>query len=246
MQNSINQRASDIEYYQSLNQYWDDSIGTNLDKLRAFTKYVPLGEFSKFIAKYEIFKKIINVHGGIVECGVHQGAGLMTWGIISSILEPLNHIRKIVGFDTFDGFVSINEVDKADNEHTKKGGLSVNSYDDLKKSIQLYDTFRPLGHIGKIELVKGDASLTIASYLENNPHLVVALLYLDFDVYEPTKDALKLLRSRMPKGAIIAFDELYVQQWPGETQAVHEVLGINNLRIERFPFHPQISYAILD
>src|SRR6478609_11977780 len=88
-----NQRDSDLRYFKDLNSYWDASIGTNLDKLRSFTKYVPFTEFPKFIAKYEIFKKILNIHGGIIECGVHQGGGLMTWALLSSIFEPVNHKR---------------------------------------------------------------------------------------------------------------------------------------------------------
>jgi len=50
----------------------------------------------------------------------------------------------------------------------------------------------------------------------------------------------------MPKGAIVAFDELNVDHWPGETQAVFEAVGLNNLKIRRFPYHPQISYAVLE
>jgi hypothetical protein len=46
------------------------------------------------------------------------------------------------------------------------------------------------------------------------------LLYLDFDVYEPTKAAIEALRPHMPKGAAIVFDELYSRQWPGETLAL--------------------------
>jgi hypothetical protein len=72
------------------------------------------------------------------------------------------------------------------------------------------------------------------------------LLYLDFDVYEPTKAAIEALRPHMPKGAAIVFDELYSRQWPGETLAVLETLGIANLRIKRFPHQPQISYAVLE
>jgi hypothetical protein len=246
MQNSANQRPTDLNYYQSLGRYWDESIGSNIDKLRSFTKYVPFGEFPKFLAKYEIFKKILNIHGAILECGVHQGGGLMTWGLLSSIFEPVNHVRKIVGFDTFEGFASISDKDKANNEHAIKGGLAVDSYNDLQIAIANFDSFRPLGHIPKIEIVKGDASATIPEYIEKNPHLVVALLYLDFDLFEPTKVAIEQLRSRMPKGAIIVFDELYIKQWPGETEAVQETLGIKNLKIERFHFHPQISYAVLD
>lgn len=241
-----NQRPGDRNYYQDLGQFWDKSIGTNIDKLKSFTKFVPFTEFPKFICKYEIFKKILHIHGGIVECGVHQGGGLMTWALLSSIFEPVNHIRKIVGFDTFEGFADITEQDKTtNNAQAKVGGLAVNSYEDIKEAIRIYDMFRPLGHINKVELVKGDASLTIEKYIAENPHLVVSLLYLDFDVYAPTRRAIELLVPRMPKGAIIAFDELYIKQWPGETQALIDTIGISNLQIERFPFFPQISYAVL-
>ena len=246
MQNTSNQRPVDLDYYAGLNQYFDTSIGSNLDKLRAFTKYVPIGEMVKLFVKYELFKKILTVQGSIIECGVHQGGGLLTWGILSSIFEPVNHLRKIIGFDTFEGFAEMAEQDKVgDNNHAKLGGLSVNAFEDLHKAIKLFDSVRPLGHINKIELVKGDATKTIEKYITDNPHLVVSMLYLDFDVYSPTKRALELLRSRMPIGSIIVFDELNIKQWPGETQALNDTLGIANLRIERFTFHPQISYAVL-
>lgn len=241
-----NQRSTDLQYFDQLNDYWDKSIGTNLDKLRAFTKYVPFTEFPKFLAKYEIFKQILNIHGGIIECGVHQGAGLMTWALLSSIFEPVNHKRKIIGFDTFEGFTDITQQDYAPhNVDAKIGGLAVDAYFDIQQAIKNYDLFRPLGHINKVELVKGDATITIEEYIKQNPHLVVSLLYLDFDVYTPTKRAIELLRSRMPIGSIIVFDELYHKDWPGETQAVIDTLGISTLKLERFAFHPQISYAVL-
>jgi hypothetical protein len=246
MQDKSNQRPVDLEYYGALNEFWSTSIGSNLDKLRAFTKYVPLGEMAKLFVKYELFKKILNIHGAIIECGVHQGGGVLTWGMLSSIFEPVNHLRKIVGFDTFEGFADISEKDLVNaGSHTKIGGLSVNAYDDILQAIKIFDMFRPLGHINKIELVKGDATKTIEDYIKENPHLVVAMLYLDFDVYTPTKRAIELFRERMPKGSMIVFDELYVKNWPGETQALQDTIGISNLKIERFHFYPQISYAVL-
>src|ERR1700761_8728294 len=170
----------------------------------------------------------------------------MTWNILSSILEPVNHKRKIIGFDTFEGFADITEKDFAPgNKDARVGGLAVDAYSDIQEAIRINDLFRPLGHINKTEIIKGDATVTIEKYIEANPHLVVSLLYLDFDVYTPTKRALELLRPRMPVGSIIVFDELYHEDWPGETQALIETIGISSLKIERFPFHPQISYAIL-
>jgi len=244
--NKKNQRNSDLDYFENLNTYFDNSIGTNLDKLRSFPKYVPLPEIGRFLAREKIFNKILNVHGSIVECGVHTGGGLMTWGALSAIYEPINHIRKVIGFDTFAGFPDLHETDQAGtNDNLKVGGLKASAMEDIEKSVSLFDSFRPLGHIQKIQLVQGDATKTIPEYILNNKHLVVALLYLDFDIYEPTKAAIEHLISRMPKGAVIAFDELNHPDWPGETQAVLDAIGIRNLKIERFPFQPQISYAVL-
>ena len=79
----------------------------------------------------------------------------------------------------------------------------------------------------------------------SNPHLVIALLYLDFDLYEPTKLALELFLPRMPKGAIVAFDELNCESYPGETLALNETLSISGRKIHRFPFDPWTSYIQL-
>jgi hypothetical protein len=70
---------------------------------------------------------------------------------------------------------------------------------------------------------------------------------MDFDIYEPTKIALKYFLPRMPKGAILAFDEINNPWWPGETLALLETMGdkFNNLEIKRFNFDPSISYIKL-
>lgn len=243
-----NQRKVDYEYYQKLNEYFTSSSGTNLDKLRAFTKYTPVGEINKFLVKNELFKKIVNVHGSIIECGVFNGAGLMSWANLSTIYEPLNHTRKIIGFDSFEGFLDIDEKDRLNNNNPnlKKGCLESQSYEDILECASIFDIYRPLGHIPKIELVKGDALATIPKYIEENQYLIVSLLYLDFDLYEPTKAAIEEFLPRMPKGAVIAFDELHQKTWPGETIALNDTIGIKNVRIQRFEHYPQISYIVLD
>jgi hypothetical protein len=107
----------------------------------------------------------------------------------------------------------------------------------------LFDQNRFVGHIPKVELVRGDATKTIPQFIDDNPQLIVRLLYLDFDLYEPTKIAIENFLPRMPKNAIIAFDELNLRDWPGETLAALETLRINNLTLERFPFGSTISFA---
>jgi len=102
-----------------------------------------------------------------------------------------------------------------------------------------------LNKFEKVFLVKGDALETIPQYIEENPHLLVSLLFLDFDLYEPTKVALENFLPRMSKGSIIAFDEINNPWWPGETTALLEKFNLREVQINRFTFDPNISYIIL-
>jgi len=239
--------TNEIQFRVSLEDYFSNSIGSNVEKLQNFTKYVPTQDLRKFLCRYELFRKVLHVHGSIVECGVLYGGGLMAWAQLSEIFEPLNHLRNIIGFDTFTGFVSVSEMDNTGTAFQgKNGGLAIDTYDDLLKSITLYNKNRFLNHIEKVKLVKGDVAESLPKFLKANPHLVVSLLYLDFDIYEPTVVALKHLVTRIPKGGIIAFDELNHEVWPGETIAVMQEIGINNLRIERLPFGSTMSYAVIE
>ncbi len=237
----------EIEYYQNLEKFFQSSIGSNVEKLGNFPKYVPRQSLAIFLAKYEIFKKIQNIQGSIVECGVLFGGGLMTFAQLSAILEPFNYQRRIIGFDTFSGFPTLSNQDTgSSSEFAHDGGLNIDSYEDLKKCIELYDANRFINHLQKVELVKGDANKTMPKYIEDNPHTIVSLLYIDFDIYEPTKTALETFVPRMPKGSVIAFDELNAKSFVGETNAVIDSIGIKNLKIERFNFDPNRCYAVLE
>ncbi|MEW6183470.1 MAG: TylF/MycF/NovP-related O-methyltransferase [Bacillota bacterium] len=248
MLDPLNQTRQDHDFVNGMDEYFQNSLGTNIDKLRHFAKYVPRQTISLFLAKHALFQQVLGIHGHIIECGVFLGGGLMTWAQLSAIYEPYNHIRRVIGFDTFTGFVEIDDKDKGKKNltYTVEGGLTTNAYDDLQEAVRLYDLNRPIGHIPRVELVIGDACQTIPDYVQENPHLVIAMIYLDFDLYTPTKAAIETFLPRMPKGAVIAFDELNQAAWPGETLAVLETLGLSKLRIQRFPFTPQLSFAVLE
>jgi hypothetical protein len=214
-------------------------------KLENFPKYIRRQKLTRMLALYEIFKKILSIKGSIIECGVYRGFGLMAWANFSAVLEPNNLTRRIYGFDTFEGFVGAGPLDKTRFYEAKPGDLKASSYDELLQLIRVYDSNRFLGHIPKVILIKGDVIETIPKFIEENPHVIVSLLFLDLDLYEPTKVAVERLLPRMPKGAIIAFDELDNPIWPGETMALLETIGIKELKIERLDFDPYIGYALI-
>lgn len=216
------------------------------DTANDFPKYARKASLTRFMVLYELFKKIINVKGSIVECGVFQGNGLMTWSKLSAILEPNNIMRRVYGFDSFEGFPSVSAKDQTlFSKEVKKGGLYSDSEQELKELIKLNDDTRFLGHVSKTITIKGNATTTIPDFIDKNSHLLVSLLYLDFDLYEPTITALENFIPKMKNGAIIAFDELDNPLWPGETLAALEFFSKSKVKIQRFDFDPYVGFIVL-
>ncbi|MEO1112183.1 MAG: TylF/MycF/NovP-related O-methyltransferase [Pseudomonadota bacterium] len=195
------------------------------------------------LTRMDLFRKILEVQGAIVECGVHKANSLFLYYHLSTILEPYNFNRKIIGFDTFEGFRSLS---RNDDENLSESDFADTSYETLNRWHQLQDMNRAVAHIPKMELVKGDALDTIPAFVEDNPHLIIALLYLDFDIYEPTRVALKHLLPLVPKGGIVALDEINSKKWQGETIALKEQLSVASLSLKKFYYDPWVSYFLVE
>ncbi|MBN2782306.1 MAG: class I SAM-dependent methyltransferase [Campylobacterales bacterium] len=230
----------------------ENFLSSKLDiskKLENFPRFVNRRDLALFLNRYEIYKQIINVHGSIVEGGVNLGAGLFTWFHLISIFEPYNlATRKIIGFDTFEGFPEANIQDKGgayeDNSIYKE--FSANqSYEEMLSNINIQQQNRPFNDKNFIEIIKGDATKTMPQYLKDNKHLLVSLLHIDFDMYEPTKKALETFVPRMSKGAIIAFDEINDPAAVGETLGLLDSMNINNYKLCRNSFDSNLAYIIL-
>jgi hypothetical protein len=214
-------------------------------KLENFPKYVRRQHLKRFLAMYEIFKLALPVKGSVVECGVFKGFGVMSWAKLSAMLEPENLTRRIYAFDTFSGFPSVSEKDANPVASPHEGALYADSYDELQALIAEYDRDRFLGHIDKVELIRGDVVETVPRFLDAHPHLVVSLLFLDLDLYEPTRVALRHFLPRMPRDAVLAFDQLDNPMWPGETLALLEEIGLR-IRLRRLEWDPYLAFAVLE
>ena len=192
------------------------------------------------LARVELFQKICDIPGYIVECGSNTGNHLMLFALLSTVYEPYAINRKIISFDTFEGFRSINA--EADGELSEKD-FSNADLNLLENCVNIYDMNRHLSHMNKISLIKGNAVETIPEWKHQNKEVVISLLYLDFDIYEPTLVALENLFELIPKGGIVAFDQFSYENFPGETLAFKEKLGLD-FSLKKFSYHPFISYFV--
>ena len=111
--------------------------------------------------------------------------------------------------------------------------------------MQLHEDLNPLSHVKKYELRAGDATIELPKYLEEAPETVVALAYFDFDLYEPTRQCLEMIRPRLTKGSVVGFDELNDPDSPGETLALMEVFGLENVTLKRYSHASRVSYFVV-
>lgn len=231
----------------SLTQLLKESLIPDSELGRNLGLYMDRQALSRVLFIRDLYERIIEVHGNIVEFGTRWGQNLALFHSFRGFYEPFNMNRRIVGFDTFEGFP---EVDPRDGtyEHARQGGLSVvPDYErHLDDVLAQHEARSPLSHLRRYEIVKGDAGSMFNDYLERNPQAIVALAFFDMDIYAPTKKCLELVRSRVTKGSIIAFDELNVKEWQGETIAYREVFPLDRYAIRRSPYSSSASYIVID
>src|SRR3989344_5639970 len=200
---------------------------------------------SRILFMYELYKKSLETHGIVIELGVRWGHNLALFSNFRGMLEPFNYNRKIIGFDTFEGFPSVTEEER---KTAQVGDYSVTKGYELflQQILDFHEAESPISHLKKYELVKGDATLTLQKYLEEHPETVIALVYFDFDLYTPTKACLQLIKEHLTKGSVIGFDEVNYAEFPGETKALKEVFGLNRIKLQRSQFSTLQSYFIFE
>ncbi|MBI77848.1 MAG: dTDP-6-deoxy-L-hexose 3-O-methyltransferase [Rhodospirillaceae bacterium] len=192
---------------------------------------------SKLITRLDLYRKIINLRGEIIECGVFKGSSLMQFIKLRSIIEtPFS--RKIIAFDTFGEFpcANYNGDKKVLDSFIKEAGN--NSISEGKILQKLKD----LKIEDNIELIKGNLLDTAHTYLCKNPGLKISLLHIDVDLYESTKCVLENFFPYVVKGGVVILDDYGA--FPGANKAIDEYFDKNSIAIKQLPNSNSISYIV--
>jgi hypothetical protein len=245
--NPRNYLDAEREYFARIHGYFEGSSGSFSEKAYAFPRFVPRQALSYFLARNEVYRQIVGTHGSILDFGVYRGGSFFTWQQLGALYEPYNHIRKVVGFDSFGGFSELGErdvgVDGQDLALKKAGGMAYDGAGELREGIRLLDMNRPLGQVAKGVLVEGELPGSCASYLDEHQETVVALANFGLGLYGPTVELLRLIRPRLVKGSVLVFEDLNQATWPGETRALRDVFALGDISLERVPYCPHVSWA---
>ena len=202
---------------------------------------------SRILCLNDLYQKQIELHGNILDYGTRWGQNACIFALLRGIYEPFNRHKKIYAFDTFEGFNKINKLDGA-SKLMKKGNLATtkNYHKFLEKQLSNIERNNPLSHIKKFDVLKGDAVKKTQELIRQNKHLIISMVYFDFDVYEPTYECLEIIKPRLVKGSVVAFDELNDPESPGETLALMKSFGLNKIKLKRHRYASRISYFIFE
>ena len=219
----------------------DDEILANLGL------FINSKNLSRILFMDLLYRKITDVHGSIFDFGTRWGQNAAIFTALRGIYEPFNRHRRVIACDTFTGFPSVSPEDGS-QDMMRPGNLAVSDeYPNyLEKLLKCHEKDNPAGHISKTDVIIGDVSVELPAYMKRKPETIVAMAYFDLDIYEPTKTCLEIIKDRLVKGSIVAFDELNDHDSPGETIALAETVGLRNIRLQRSPFTSRTSYFIVE
>jgi hypothetical protein len=183
----------------------------------------------KFIAHYELYKKVQHLQGAIVECGVFKGISLLRFATMRKLIgSEIN--QPLFGFDIFGEFPETNF--EADKELRTKfinsaGSTSISQH-------ELFALLKKKNLDKNVSLIPGDICSTVPEFTSSNQGLKIILLNIDVDIYEPAVVILQHLYPMVARGGVILLDDY--NKFPGETKAVDDYFKGRNVKIERFPF----------
>ena len=175
----------------------------------------------KIIDQYEVYKKILDLKGDIVECGVFKGASLIRLLTFRDLFEN-NKKRKVYGFETFA------------KSHDKTAGKGIS-----KENLSRYLKNKK---INNFKLIKGDILNTLSPFLKKNKKIKIALLHLDVDIYKPTHFILEKLYNNVVRGGIILLDDY--KHIDGATLAVNDFFKEKNVDIIKISKLGRPSYIV--
>ncbi len=244
---SVRASEQQLENRETLKRLYEETPLPLDDLLVNLPLYMRSSALAKLLWINELYELIKPTPGVIMEFGVWWGANLALFESLRAVHEPYNYNRRVIGFDTFGGYPEARPEDGSD-PLVHRGAYAVGSDypEHLTQVIECHELENPMSHIRKHEVVAGDAAKTITEYLGAHPETIVALAYFDMQLYEPTKACLEAIRPHLVRGSVLAMDELNAREFPGETVAFREVIGLDSYTMRRSRFLPDRTYIVVD
>ena len=238
--------AARVELFETMNSY----RASDEEKERSLGLFLRGSLLARIFAISDIYRQIVELPGIVMDVGTWRGQTAVVCENLRAIYEPLHFNRRIVCFDTFEGYKGFSDMDRPTPLHGEGTySLEGGSYADfLRHLLRLHERCNAMGHNnGKHQVIPGDCRETIPRFFADNPNEFVALAFFDVNAYEPTRLSFESIWARMPAGGIAAFWQLTRPSVPAEGRVyVEHILGKHAHRIRRTETYPGLCYLVKD
>lgn len=200
------------------------------DKMFNLFLYARSSLLVKALVLDDIYKRILDIPGALVEFGVWNGQTMVLLENLRAIHEPFNKSRKIIGFDSFEGYP----------DGGYQGSMSPTA---LEQLLEVHEGCNAFGHLrGNHEVVVCDAKQAAARFADDP--MPIALAIFDIGTYEATAGGLNAVIGNVVPGSVLLFDELYAD---GEGRAWKQMVDRNGFeyKIEKCALYPSKTIVTL-
>ena len=221
---------------------------TDEEKERSLGLFLRGSLLARILAIADLYQRIVDIPGVILDVGTWRGQTAVLCENLRAIFEPLHFNRRIVCFDTFEGYKGFSAKDKATKLHRDGTyALSGKDYAEfLRRLLVLHEKSNAMGHNhGKHKVIQGDCRQTLPRFFADNPGEHVALAFFDVNAYEPTLKAFETIWARLAPGGVVAFWQLTRHTIPAEGRVYAEkILGKYPHSLHRSATYPGLCYLV--
>jgi hypothetical protein len=221
---------------------------TDDEKERSLGLFLRGSLLARILAIVDIYKQIVTIPGAVLDIGTWRGQTAVLCENLRAIYEPLNFNRRIVCFDTFEGYKGFSEKDTPTELH--RDGTYALSGDDyatfLSELLVLHEKSNAMGNYhGKHRVIPGDCRETIPSFFNENPGEFVALAFFDVNAHTPTLEAFEAVWERLVNGGVVAFWQLSRSGVQAEARVyVEHILARCPHQLSRSETYPGLCYLV--
>lgn len=176
----------------------------------------------RLAALYNIALTCSKLDGDFAEIGCHNGG---TSFLLASVLRSPH---KLHAFDSFEGLSEPTVRDMVDNKQRYHKGYSKADKSVVSEYLN--------SHCGKIIIHDG----WIVDTINDVSNIKFSLVYLDVDLYEPTKISIESIWGNIVNGGYIVFDDYMWADTPGIKNAVDEFFG-DLFQYNHYFLYPQLG-----
>jgi hypothetical protein len=185
------------------------------------------------IAHLELYRKVSQLEGSVVKCGVTTG-GFTKFAMLTKLMA-VKSIQSVIAFEKTPKRMTVPCTKKQFNFQNPKCQTCFLSEYTSKKAGEKEI-------VEDVDFVTGNISDSIPHYLMENPEMKIAYLNIDFDEYESTLTVLQFFYPRLVHGGVLILDNYYKKE--EDYEAVTDYFKYVDHKIYNFSVNKGPDYLI--